>query len=396
MVHFSRVLLLAFAVCLTECSDAGDSSSPLSEQEEDWKSFSRSPQDAVIIAQNYFNKMEIESRSSDPISARAIVSTSATRSGLASDTITYICQRGEDDGFVLVAADSRVDEILAYSLSGKFDYEPTYENPVYSEFISHIEPYMTQLVSESLLVDTLESRKVIGRFIVADEARWSQNDPYDKYVIINHPNCPVGCGAVAAGMVMLYCIDSLTCDNEFYDFQKIRYGMNQESSAIVDNGMYSYSVAVDKVAKLLSSVGESIGMTYSTDGSASHISRIYSYLKQLGLTKSEYENGYANYKELVKNMRENKELIFMQGVKYSPFGSHFWLVDGYSFQCVAGHANPIDTAYMSDVKLHCNWGWGGTSNGFYSGAVLNGYTPVDYIEVGTYKESKYNALNYYF
>ena len=46
-----------------------------------------------------------------------------TRAAGISDTLAYILNRGEEDGFILVASDNRVFPVLAFSETGHFDYK---------------------------------------------------------------------------------------------------------------------------------------------------------------------------------------------------------------------------------------------------------------------------------
>jgi hypothetical protein len=119
-----------------------------------------------------------------------------------------------------------------------------------------------------------------------------------------------------------------------------------------------------------------------------------SFLRKGGYTSQTDELSYSA-KSLVKKMREHASLAIGYGTKYTNYRNkaHVWLIDGYRYSYPKSRVSePLDTTYMSNVVLHCNWGQGGDNNGYFSGNVMNGWTTKKYIEVGPYIQSKYNKL----
>ena len=57
---------------------------------------------------------------------------------------------------------------------------------------------------------------------------------------------------------------------------------------------------------------------------------------------------------------------------------HAWVVDGYLHRmrqeiCIRNRDGKEhrDTTYRDQQLVHCNWGWGGSCNGYYSQGVFN-------------------------
>ncbi len=389
-----KLFLLIIPICwILACTsvDDGPMNQSSSEQVQS-NEFKRSPQQALNIARDYFDSEATTSRNANEPLSLSLIKGNRTRSTIGCDTLCYVIQRGTNDGFVIVAADSRITELLAYSTEGSFEYEESDDNIVYSEFVSKIEPYVERTVNYPTIppIDTVKySKTVYCLFLVTDEANWDQRSPYNKYVVEAYDMPYVGCGAVAAGMSMLYSLDSITYKGEFYDFQKIRHCMNYSESTTPAEGFYTRDEAIDKIAKLLYYIGGDIGMVYTSSGSSSDLRNIHSFLTSIGCTSDPYHHEAINSKLIAKSMKQNNTLTFLRGTKN---GGHFWIVDGYkyAYPTIYIAAEP-DTTYMTNVALHCNWGWGGQSNGYYSGNVLNGWTTTHYFEVGPYKKSKYTA-----
>jgi hypothetical protein len=388
-----KLSFILVAMCLWACSAEDVETLPSGASQQSESEYFRSPQDAMKIAEGYFASLDEGTRASmQPLSTSVIRGGQRTRAALGTDTLSYVVQRGDDDGFVIVAADSRVDELLAYSPTGRFSYEESDDDVVYAEFVSNIEPYIEKVTEAPVsTTDSLDDGVFVwDSFVVTDEAKWSQLSPYNYYVNIEHPDCPVGCGPVAMGMAMMYCTDTLTYHGEFFDFQKIRYCMNFSSDQVPDDGFYTQFSANRRIAKLLYYIGEDVGVSYGTTISTCETLAMCDYLYEVNLSLDYCMENYEP-KKLAKSMNEHQSLAVIVGNASS--NCHAWLIDGYRFSYPhLRTSEPLDTTYMQNVALHCNWGAGGSSNGFYSGNVLHGWTPKVYMEVGTYRKSKYNSV----
>ena len=68
------------------------------------------------------------------------------------------------------------------------------------------------------------------------------------------------------------------------------------------------------------------------------------------------------YRDLIKNELDNNRPTIAQGFGG---GGHAWNIDGYSGN-----------------NLHCNWGWGGSSNGYYNLTTMGGFPDDQAVVIG--------------
>jgi hypothetical protein len=352
----------------------------------------RTKQDAISIAQCYFDEelQKAESRASKPLSVDYVLS-SASRVSLT-DTLAYVIQRGEDDGFAVVAYPTYAPDLLAFSSTGHFDYEESEDDPVYAEFISKLPRYYEIITLDTLQMADRSGLMLSSLFVVQDDGKWSQNSPFNYYVDQEHPGYPAGCVAVATGLIMHYCRDTLTYHGEFFDFDKIRRGMLVDTSYVETETTYSRVHAVDRVAKLLYFIGIDVRMRYKDGKSGSTMESAGNLLMKL---KYKIKGSYGCYEYFQASIAlaiKSGGLVIISGRETT--NSHCWIIDGYRYSYPGDAPMPEERQYMQNIYLHCNWGWGGYHNGYYRGDVfainVSGetyeYTPLEYRIVNTYRE----------
>lgn len=71
---------------------------------------------------------------------------------------------------------------------------------------------------------------------------------------------------------------------------------------------------------------------------------------------------------LISMLSEGKPVLVM-GL-HAPFYGHAWIVDGYLGRRIKGETTSVtgevtDESEAIEEYLHCNYGWGGSANGFY-------------------------------
>lgn len=300
-----------------------------------------------------------------------------TRTSIGTDTVAYIFNRGTNNGFVIVSTDDRVFPILAYSTTGHFSNQ-NIENPAYACFISKIDEYMANINEDDTTVvvpeDYLTSCVVINPKLPLS---WDQQGDFAKYVEMEHPTSPVGCVAVAVGQIMAYCKDSLNYHDITYHFDAIRKATNDSMN--IDRGNndenctidYSYDEAIDYIAKLLYWVGKDLFMKY-TPGEPSST---YSYLAPPFLARYGYnvrENNLITYQDyLVMERVEQGDLVYIDGRDRNTNGGHAFIVDGGTYCYESMPINSTKGEGMRNIMLHCDWGWGGLCNGYFSGDVFS-------------------------
>lgn len=205
---------------------------------------------------------------------------------------------------------------------------------------------------------------------------WSQSAPYNQYCPTKtnssgeQENCPVGCVALAIGQIMKYHNYPETGKGS-KSYQPL--GIGAVISADFENTQYKWSLMknsytrfgstkfytdeeADAVATMLFHAGVSVGTIYALSGSSAfaygNIPRDlvenfrYSedsirYVSRADYTKEEWMN-------LIYNELSMGRPVFYAG--NSPtFGGHAFVIDGYD----------------STGRVHINWGWRGSDDGYY-------------------------------
>lgn len=205
---------------------------------------------------------------------------------------------------------------------------------------------------------------------------WNQSAPYNQYCPTKtnssgeQENCPVGCVALAIGQIMKYHNYPETGKGS-KSYQPL--GVGAVISADFENTQYKWSLMknsytrfgstkfytdeeADAVATMLFHAGVSVGTIYALSGSSAfaygNIPRDlvenfrYSedsirYVSRADYTKEEWMN-------LIYNELSMGRPVFYAG--NSPtFGGHAFVIDGYD----------------STGRVHINWGWRGSDDGYY-------------------------------
>jgi len=202
------------------------------------------------------------------------------------------------------------------------------------------------------------------------EIKWNQSAPFNN-------QCPIykgvsrasaGCVATATAQVMKYYehpqrgkgSHSYTSKTQKYELSA-NFDTIYQWSNIRDtykNNAYSRAEGA-AVALLMSHVGIATDMNYASNGSASSTQTQlagYALKTYFGYDKSmhfESRDHYAgDWEELIRTELRNKRPVIYSG--YNPSSGHSFVCDGFN----------------TKGYFHFNWGWGGTSNGYFLLTVL--------------------------
>ena len=269
----------------------------------------------------------------------------------------YIFNIGKDEGFVVVSGDDRTEPILGYADSGTFDEEQLPDNArawleAYGEEIDALN--LLPLTSYLLpLTSNLPIRPMLPTL-------WAQREPYNLFC---PEGTPSGCVATAMAQVMCYYqwpqgettaipaygqFESLPPTTFRWDLMLPGYGGNETQQQR------------EAVAQLMQYCGRAVEMKYTTSTSTAFerlipvaMHRYFGYdASVLKVERSDYRP--LQWDSLIYSELAQGRPVILAGQKTSS-GGHEFVCDGYDGQGL----------------YHINWGWGGTSNGFYRLSVLN-------------------------
>lgn len=390
-IYATLALLLLFS-CSVE-----DNLESLMQDNNEIVTYKVTQEEAQSIVQGFVDEMSFISstRSANEMSHKEISSVYAlrknliqTRSGADSndfpidlDTLMYVVNFSNDNGFVLVAADKRTEPIFAIIDEGNFNFELLSEedNDMFLTFLDYaistelddIENFsgnisQTRATSNGWTINT--------KYAPILKTKWSQggeNNPnsYGKYC----PNKTTGCTVIATAQILSH---FQTISHVNWSYNGVGASSDLHWSQIIsdcenNNGVLSSTYtpqSLNEVAHLCRYLGIAFGAKYNNDGSTSvgEDKPIDWFNKWGGLKASKLKE--YNESQIITSIK-NGNPVYGRGnsgrkkflgitVKYK--GGHAWVYDGYISATKNGKQQNL---------IHCNWGWG--SSKFYNGYYLS-------------------------
>lgn len=293
--------------------------------------------------------------------------------GASSENLYYIFNRGEKDGFVIVAADDRAPAVLAYSDAGHFDMDNLPEQAAW--FITRYDNAMSQIISGAVAKGTLlRAGKIYGEpvspLLDIEGIKWDQGSPYNDA-------CPffgggqrayTGCVATALAQILRFhkfpaiSKGSITYNDGIttrsMTFGKKPYDWKNMLPEYKKYGVGATQAQKDAVAQLMVEVGFATRMVYAIDNFGSSGTQTQ-YLPQALVEHfncspsvrlmNRYSYPDDEFKSTIYNELKNNRPVFYSGKAENAGGGHAFVCDGYS----------------KDGLFHFNWGWGGVANGYF-------------------------------
>ena len=293
---------------------------------------------------------------------------------VASDASAYyVFNIGEEEGFAIVSGSNLAPQVLAFSESGAFREEGVPENMQawldgYAEQIAYLE--RTGGKNEAPRLNGL--RSAVRPLLTST---WYQDSPYNNKCPIypaTGERCATGCVATAMAQVINYhkypgqtktVIPAYTTNSLGIRMPAIGITSIDWNNMLDDYSGSSTAAQQSAVANLMLLCGQSVHMDY---GPSSGISKYDAPVEAEALQR------YFGYDPTVRSLERNAfgkeewESLIYDEVKagrpviyngLSSGGGHAFVVDGY------------DTSGL----FHINWGWGGSSDGYFVLSVLNPY-----------------------
>lgn len=301
----------------------------------------------------------------------------------------------KEGGFAIISAEEKTTPVLGYSTQNNFDMQM--RNPALKSWMNEYaqkvsenatmdcadrsvtrdweslkagKPLFTRKSGEAvepLLTCTWNQDKYYNASCPADDKEGNGNiagtTAYDNHV-------PVGCVALSAAQVMYYHrypekgIGSSSYSSAYgkltANYGSTRYDYNAMADVASD---YSNSIAT-----LIYHVGVAVEMGYGPDGSGSQTKNLINVLrKRFGYSSTIQYSERINYtnEEWHKLLKSNldKGLPMVYSGEPSSGGT------GHAFNC---------DGYDENGKFHMNWGWGGSSNGYFDVDNMNKVDKYDF------------------
>jgi len=326
--------------------------------------------------------------------------------GSTPNSLLYIVNFDDDQGYAVLAADSRLEPVLALIDSGVYTPSENYaEEPDLTEAdldedekdefwcigsngpltgtfrtIELIEDYADGFANPPYTIQKygeLVRQKQVGPYI---QTKWGQRKPFngmcndDYFSYKSQDNYTAGCVAVALAQILAYHRNPQSAYGHTYDWDKITGFTCNYPNAPQD--------VIFEVAHLVKAAGEACRTKYGEENSGSTAYRAKKALKYT----FDY---YGTHRHLsfaakdIRNMLDNNSPVLIAGKPKRKLSGHAWVIDGYIY----GYRKIITEIYEDEnyTKLksttednasptyyyHCNFGWSGDADGYYLGKVFD-------------------------
>lgn len=280
----------------------------------------------------------------------------------------------DEAGFVIISADDRFRPVVGYSDEGIFPSEN--RSP---EMMFYLGKIIEARQSTDAVFPTdarqewntlLEQGKTLSRnggkeATYLCETKWNQNSPYNYYSpeASSGPGgrCYAGCVATAMSQVMKYWDSPAqgTGTHSYYssyghlsaNFGATTYDWEHMPNHITSSN--STQEEIEAVALLMYHCAIAVDMAFSPNGSAAYsedvTTAIRKYFSYSNRAKQEYRDYFTleDWQNLLKEQFDLGWPVYYGG--YSDSGGHAFVCDGYD----------------DNDLFHFNWGWGGSSDGWF-------------------------------
>ena len=377
---------------------------------------------ALSAAHNFFGSSSRTNHHVTASHAHIISSNPASRT--ATDTVLYIVNFDDDNGFAIVNANKKGDQLYAVTDKGQYNTLNLDANPpglnMYVDYAiqkSKLDANGTTITPvfepyQILKTDTLYSGlppKII-------DAQWDQTGFYGQFC----PNGIAGCVPVALGQALTRHKEpqeiALTFPNASYDkiicdwdiIGKVKGFPNFSTSIFSSDGIDNHT----KIGLLLREIGYRLNVTYYAESTGLPAYQIYTVreladelLQGSSVSVSPFYETGNQFAITQEDLSNGNGIIFMGGIGTYPTtqlsAGHAWVVDSFKHLFLTDNIYEVgDNGRLTLIKrgetreiyyVHINWGWGGRNNGYFLPTVLN---PKDFQELDTNVNTSNMDINF--
>ncbi|MES2138542.1 MAG: thiol protease/hemagglutinin PrtT [Bacteroidota bacterium] len=305
---------------------------------------------------------------------------------------TYYIFNVSGNSFVIVSADERINPVLGYSFQSKFDRENTPD--CLDWLLGEYKEQIYEVVSGDLKFEHKEITEEWAKYEMSNGQKsnqptpplllsvgplttttWSQGCYYNEQCpgdnSLGTKRCgrvPTGCVATAFSQVLKYHnhpaqgTGSNSYTSSTYGTISANFGTTTYNWAAMPN---SLSASTPEVAKLLFHAGVSINMDYTPNSSAAFTTAVRAALvnkfKYASTAQYIYKSSYTNttWENTIRTELDAQRVVIISGSDPVANAGHAFVADGY----------------QGTNSFHINWGWAGSSDGYF---LLTALSPSTY------------------
>lgn len=291
--------------------------------------------------------------------------------GVGTDPKFYVIGNQSGKGFVIVSADDRFRQVLGYSFEHNF---------INGEIPTNMEHWFLFLreqmewAERNNITDPVATSEWMKEFKAGkpvkelETALWNQGTPYNNQCPMDKSSRSLtGCVATAVGEVMRFhswpvrgngIISGYTCSSGVkVSTRNLNHDYDWDNMPLKQSEINS-DAKREAISTLLADIGAALHLNYSKDGTGG-IAAQPALVNNFGYASTAITDFRCNYsdeewKRMLKNEINNDRPVIYDG-QDEKNGGHCFVMDGYD-----------DKDFF-----HFNWGWGGSSNGYYAVSALN-------------------------
>ena len=284
------------------------------------------------------------------------------------DEAYYVFTEANNNGFVIVSGDDRLNPIVGYSTNAVSGEMP----PALSAWLEEYSEYVNDVRADKAKPTLHKAKQVSSSIEPMLVTAWDQDGPYNNMcpILGNGQRAYTGCGNTAAAQVMRFhkwpsspiadveWDNNITGETEFCEMKSHVYDW--------DNMLCNYLISkyseteANAVALLMADLGKATKSVYEP-GITGNISpniiyalvHVFNYSPELFIA----DRMSYTYEEYIALIREN--LNNRQPIIYCGFGQNY--DGGHGFVCDGIDENNL---------LHIDWGWSGIYNGYFDMAIM--------------------------
>lgn len=336
------------------------------------------------------------------------------------DTLLYVLNRKDGQGFFIISGDKRVPDLLAHSLKGSLDLDkdnlditsgfavflsrlPAYYQSVIDGFHARIDSIVSLKpeFGDGHFEDYERIRKPQYKYEYSDweevsrtpnlvPVKWGQGSPYnDQAVIIDGKRAFAGCVAVATAQLISSFKYPSSYKGVSLDWNLLTKYSFYESEGYTADERIEYA---KQVALLLRKIGDKLGNNWGTSATGANTKTVPGLLRDMGYQHVQGLTSF-NANDVISSISQKKAVIldgFAESYKKGWLifkkqvynHGHAWISDGYlkqerTIKKISLITNKVlETKTESRILLHCNWGWSGYCDGYFLSGVFDSHNSV--------------------
>lgn len=289
------------------------------------------------------------------------VSVSRNNRATSADTLFYVVNFSDNQGFAIVSP-LTADPLVGISDNGYFNPSVESDNPNFNYYVHSLRERLIESVGGSNRFPPAD-RFLYSYMDPKVHVRWGQRSPYGDYC----PNGVAGCANTAIAMIMSYFkspanIAMTTGDWDVHvvdlDWDELCLHV-QSPNICIESDLDSTHETLAKLLRQVSFISQS---NYVPGGGTGvFTTNALACMRYYGFACTDII-GWSTIDPT--NYLDSNYLLYVRGTDVGVQVGHGWVVDGYKRYRYMSSGD-------SETYYHCNWGWDGADNGYFTDGVFN-------------------------